>query len=276
MVRSQILTRSRAAVVLVLLAFALGLPGQSLAQTSPSTQTITVSGYGKASAPAETALIQIVVAREEYGPPRAPDPNATPGAMELEAVGPVVASLEDAQVPSEDIQVIIGSTISNYYGPGGRGVARVEVNVDSPTQERITELIDAATVGAARNGLVLSLIGVGFDVSDCAALERGAREAALADAWERGELQAELMGLSLGDPIGASDIPTNYTDAFSPYLGYYTPTQSACSPAVPIPAAGSPISTPPYDPATAAEVSVYAQVSVVFAASPNGGATPAA
>jgi uncharacterized protein YggE len=267
----------RATVTLMLLSLiALSTPGSALAQSSSPEQTITVIGYGQASAAAETALIQLVVGREDYGAPRAPNPNVKPGAEELEAVSPVVASLEAAQVPADAIQVIVSPTISNFYGPGGRGVARIEIDLDSPTQERIVELIDTAIVGAAENGLVLSLIGVSYSLSDCTTLEREARETALSDARSRGELQAELMGLVLGDPVGATDIPVNHSDAFNAYLGLYTPTQFACAPPVPPLNSGSPLSTPPFDPTAAAEVSVYAQVSIVFDASLGGDATPEA
>ncbi len=273
----KIPARTRPILTLVLMAcLLLGPAVHTLAQTSPSGATITTIGYGKASAPAETALLQMLISREDYAPLRAPDPDATPGAAELESVGPVVSSLNDVQVPSEDIEVVVGSVINTYYAPAGRGIAMVEVRIDAPTHERITELIDAATVGAARRGLMVGMIGVGYGVSDCTALEIQAREAALANAWTQGEMQAELMGLALGDPIAATDLPSPSSLANSMYYGLYSPTNSACLPALPAVASGSPITTALYDPTTAVEVSAFAQVSVTFSASPAGSATPAA
>lgn len=277
MVSPQIPTRTRAAIAFVLLAFtSLGVPADSLAQTSSPGPGITVIGYGESTAPAETAEIQLIVAQEEYGPPRAPDPNATPGVQERQAVEPVVESLQAAGIAAESIEVVVGPAISTFYGPGGRGIARVDVRVDVPTQERIVELIDAATVGAARNSQVLGLVGVGFGVSDCATLEREAREAALADAWSRAEMQAELMGLALGQPISSSDIPPTQPGHFNTYYGLYAPTQTACAPAVHVPTGGSPVTLPTFDPTLVAEVNVYAQVSVTFAAEEVGAATPEA
>jgi uncharacterized protein YggE len=276
-VSPQLLVRSRTVIAFVLLALmSLGVPAHSLAQSSLPAPVITVVGYGESTAPAETAQIQMIVAQEEYGPPRAPNPNATPGEEERLAVEPVVESLQAAGIAAESIDVIVGPAISTFYGPGGRGIARVDLQVDVPTSERIVELIDAATVGAAQNSQVLSLIGVGFGISDCATLEREARAAALADAWSRAEMQAELMGLSLGQPIASSDIPPAQSSDFNAYYGLYTAAQTACSPAAHTPTGGSPVTLPAFDPTSAAEAHVYAQVSVTFAAEEVGAATPEA
>jgi uncharacterized protein YggE len=235
---------------------------------------ITVIGYGKSSAPAETAEIQLIASEEEFGPSRAPDPDATPGAREREAVGPLVAGLMAAGVPEEDIAIVVGTVIGEFYGPGGPGVARVDITVDNPTQERIEELINAATVGAAEENLFVSPVGVGYGVADCAPLERAAREAALDDARTRAALQAELMGVQLGEPVAASDVPINFSEALSAYYGIAIPTQLACSPPAPAPTSGSPVSVPPFDPTDEAEVNVYAQVAVTFAIEAAAGATP--
>jgi uncharacterized protein len=235
---------------------------------------ITVIGYGKSSAPAETAEIQLIASQEEYLPPRAPDPDTTPGEQEREAVGPLVEELKAAGVPEEDIEIVVSAVIGGFYGPGGPGVARVDIAVDNPTQERIDELINVATVGAAEENLLVSQIGVGYGVADCAPLEREAREAAFDDARTRAELQAELMGVRLGDPVAASDVPLNFSEALSAYYGPYIPTQLACAPPAPAPTSGSPVSVPPFDPTDEAEVNVYAQVAVTFAIEAETGATP--
>ena len=234
---------------------------------------ITAIGYGKSSAPAETAEIQLVATQEESGPPRAPDPDATPGAQEREAVGPLVEALVAAGVPEADIAVVVGPVIGGFYGPGGPGVARVDVAVDNPTPERIAELIAAATVGGAEENLLLGQIGVGYGVADCAPLEREARQAAFDDARTRAALQAELMGVRLGDAVAASDVPVAFPEALSAFYGPYIPTQLACSPPAPVPTGGSPVSVPPFDPTDEAEVNVYAQVAVTFAIAAAGGAT---
>jgi uncharacterized protein len=235
---------------------------------------ITVIGYGEASAPAETAEIQLIASQEDFGPERAPDPDATPGAEERKAVGPLVAGLIAAGVPKADIAVVVGAVISEFYGPVGAGVARVDIALDNPTPERIDELINAATVGAAEENLFVSPIGVGYDVADCAPLERAARQAAFEDARTRAALQAELMGVRLGDPVAASDVPITVSEVLNAFYGIATPTQLACSPPVPVPSSGSPVSVPPYDPTAEAEVDVYAQLAVTFAIAAEPAATP--
>lgn len=275
MIRRNIPARSRAIAFIVLLLIAsLSMPVHAKAQTLPPATGITVVGYGESTAPAETALIQMVFTQEEYGPPRAPDPDATPGAQEREAVAPLVEGLQAAGVPEADIEVIVSPVVGSFYGPSGPGVARVDVQLDMPTQERILELINTAIIGAAEENLILGLIGVGYGVSDCAALEREAREAALNDARARGALQADLMGLSLGEAVAASDMPIATSEAFSAYYGQLAPTQVACGPRVPVSTGGSPVSVPLFDPTDTAEVHVYAQVAVTFAAGESTDATP--
>ncbi len=264
-------------VVIVALITTLALPAGALSQGAAQapTQGITVIGYGKSTAPAESAEIQMIATQEEFGPPRAPDPDATPGAQERESVGSMIQSLQDVGVAEEDIGVVVGPVIGAFYGPGGPGVARVDVAVDAPTQERITELINAGTVGAAEENLVLNLIGVGYAVADCAPLERDAREAAFNDARARAELQAELMGVSLGEAVAASDVPLNFSETLGAYYGGLTPTQVPCSPPAPAPTGGSPVSVPPFDPTDGAEVNVYAQVAITFETGTDAEATPA-
>ena len=178
--------RRRAATVAAVATFVFAglVPAPALAQDAVDTPArgITVIGYGKSSAPAETAELQLLATQEEFGPPRAPDPDATPGAEERESVGTLVEGLQAAGVAEEEIEIVVGTVIGGFYGPGGPGIARVDVAIADPTPERIDELIDAATVGAAEENLVLNQIGVGYGVADCAPLEREARQTALADA----------------------------------------------------------------------------------------------
>jgi uncharacterized protein YggE len=112
-------------------------------------------------------------------------------------------------------------------------------------------------------------------VADCAPLERAARETALANARTRAELQAELMGVQLGEAVAASDIPINYPASLDAYYGALTPTQLPCSPPVPVPTSGAPVSVPPFDPTDTAEVNVYAQIAVTFTIDTEAAATPA-
>lgn len=258
----------RGALIAGVLAFtgAVGPLSSAQAQQAAgaSTEGITVIGYGKSSAPAETAVIQIVASEQEFGAPRPPDPDAIPGEAERKAIRPMVDALKAAGVAENDIRVVVSLVVGLYYGPGGPGVTRVDVSVDNPTPDRIDELLSAAVVGAAEENLVVAQVGVGYGVADCAPLELEARRTALEDARTRAGIQADLLGVQLGAPVSTADTPVNYSEAFSAYYGPFSPTGVACSPPAPVPTAGSPISVPPYDPTDQAEVNVFAQMSVTF------------
>ncbi len=241
----------------------------------PPTAGITVIGYGAASAPAQSAELQMIVSRADYGPPMAPDADATPGAEQRELVASTVDALIAAGVVKDDIKLIVSSAFSGVYGPGGSTVARVDVTILDPTIERISELVDAATLGAAQERLVLGQIGVGYETADCAPLQRQAREAALADAQALGDLQAELVGVGLGEVVGTTDIPVNAAESLASYYGGFAPTTSACAPPAPTPATGATVSVPPYDPAADATVTVFAQISVTYEITRETMATPA-
>ena len=258
--------RGRVIIGALAVAVVLGAPLAARAQQASDlpVEGLTVIGYGKSSAPAESAEIQLLATYQDYGPPRAPDRNSVPGEAEREAVAPMVEALVAAGVPEEDIEIVVSAAIGVFYGPGGPGVARVDIQLDDPTQEWISELIDAGIIGAAEENLVLGQIGVAYAVADCAPLEREAREIAFADAETRADLQAEVMGVERGGVVASSDLPVA-ADALNAYYGLYVPSQLPCSPPGPAPTTGAPVSAPPFDPTDQAEVNVFVQVAVTFA-----------
>ena len=272
--------RWRATGILAVLSLVLaivGLHSSVRAQDGPGPLAagITVVGYGEASASAETADLQILVSSVNFGGPVAPNPKAVPGEAERESVGPLVEGLIAAGIPEDDIVIVVSPILSQYYGPSGPGVARVDVAVDGPTRERIDELLSAAVVGAAEENLVVGQVGVGYGVDDCAKLDREAREAAFSDAESRADRQAEVMGVSRGAALASSDVPVG-ASSFDPYFGLSS-SQAPCAPSTPDPAIGASVSFPAYDPTSEAEVSVYAQVAVTFAIDvADGEATPTA
>ncbi len=237
-------------------------------------QGITVSGFGVASVPAETADLQIIVSQTNYGPPSGLQPGATPGAEERMQSESVVTSLTDAGVAEGDIDVIVSPVLSSYYGPSGPGVARIDVSIESPTAERIAEIVDAATVGAANERLVIGQVGVSYGVTDCAPLRRRAAEAALVDVRTRAELQADIVGVELGEITGVTDVPVDPSGSWSPYYGGFFPLSIACGPAVPVLPTGASVTLAPYDPTAEAAVSVYAQIVVTYEIARGTAATP--
>ena len=296
----------RWSVVLALIGLVSLRPGSAAAQEAVPTDrpTIIVSGIGHARSTAETATIQILVGNSEgvYGPifpsaivpadaavPGASTPEAgettvgseASGAEVVPAVGPMgppsltaedlrplIQAMVEAGVKEEDVRSVTGPAASGIYGPGGPGAAFVEAEVARPTQEGVGEIVDAVTKAATDNGLLVQQLGVGYDIADCAPLEREARQAAVEDARAQAEQLAELVEVTLGDLVQVSSFPT-YGSPFP------AEDDGGCppSPEVTMIGPGGMITTPPFDPRAEAEAEVYAQVTMTFAIA-NAEGTP--
>jgi hypothetical protein len=248
-------------------------PVSAVAQTAtpiPVTGSgISVIGYGEASAPAETATLQLLVTRGDYygGPPIQPRPGDIPGAEEKREVAPIVQALVAKGVAESAITLVVSPVLgSSVYGPGGPAVARIDVAVENPDLAGLTDLVSTASSAAAEEALVLGQVGAEYDVADCAALERAAREAAIADARARAEIQADLLGVTLGDVTASSDVPPSTGLALN-YFGFPVSTNSCTPPAqsgaVAGPGLGVTVAT--FDPTAEAVVEVYAQINLTFA-----------
>lgn len=262
--------------IVVTLIFAVGLLSSSAAVAQDVTvpdSSVTVIGYGEASAPAESAIIQLSISEGNYGGPPIAEPGATPGARDREAVSGVVSALVDAGINETDIQVYVGSYIQNIGVSFGPPRAIVQFPLDAPDNARIAELVDAAAVAAADESLLIGQVGAQFEVEDCASLFSQAREAAIADARERADVQAELLGVTIGDVTGSVDLPSSGEQQYI----YYGPFGggSYCLPGASGGEDPSLYAIPPYDPSQEPEVSAYAQVQLSFAIEEVGEATPA-
>ena len=246
-------------------------PLSAIAQTATTaTPTgITVTGYGEASAPAETATLQILVTRGDYygGPPPQPRPGDVPGAEEQRLAAPIAQALIAKGIPESAVDVVVSPVLgSSAYGPGGPAVARIDVALEKPDLATVTDLVSAASVAAASESLVLGQIGAGYDVEDCAALERSARETAIADARARAAVQADLLKVNLGELIASSDVPSPTATTLN-YFGVAVPL-NGCAPAAPSVALNGPgltITVASFDPAADPEVEVYSQINLTFA-----------
>jgi len=176
--------------------------------------TVQAVGYGRASAPADRAVLQIVaMPAENYGPGPIdigpPTPNATPGDAARAAAAPVVEAIAATGVPHEAIAVVVSPALPGPFSvQDGRRSFRVDVALDGPTADRVNAAVDAAGAAMAQDNLTLVKVGLAYTVADCAAVERRAREAAMADARARAGQQADLMGAELGDASRVEDGPT--------------------------------------------------------------------
>lgn len=243
-----------------------------LAEIQPAAGTAGVPslvavGYGRASAPAETAQVQVVLGidNESFGGASfSPTPAATPGAAERGAAAPVVDAIVATGVPEVAVRVVTSPALGPRIFDGDVETFRIDVTLDAPSLEAIVGLIDAAGQAAAANDLIFWQAGVGYAVADCGPLRSAAWQAAVDDARARATAQAELLGVELGDLLVSQELATGGAPEV---LGIQTPP-GACSP---VQQQGDlfnvgtvTITVPPFDPTAEPVATAYAQVNLAF------------
>lgn len=245
------------------------------AQAADAATGLTVTGFGQASAPAETAIVQFGVGMASYGPPVSPDPEATPGAKERSQVEPILSSLADAGVPDDAITMILSPYLSDVYLPiGGPALALFRIELDTAEATRIEEIVNAATVGAAQERLIVGQVSVSYGVTDCATLQRDAREAAIANGRDRAAMAADLLDVDLGELQGARDTSWSIESMVGAF-GAAAPA-SACGPFGTEPGFSVPYSPmPAFDATAEPTVTVTAQMEMTFEIGAKPAATPA-
>lgn len=234
--RQKVLSiRLIAAALLSLAVSAPAYTAQAQAQPPAAAEpprSITVSGSGQVSVQPDLAVITIGV-----------ETNADEAGAALtqnsEQMQALLTTLEEAGVPSEDIQTqalqlfspdqqppqpapAAESAPADAQSASYRAVNLVEVTVRDLSQ--VGELIDQA-VQAGGN----QIQGIRFDISDPQAALDQARQAAWNDVRHKAEQWAELTGATLGDVLTInefqSNIPFAAEAAFAPSAGMAVPVQ---------------------------------------------------
>ena len=177
---------------------------------------ITVQGFGSAEITADAAVLEFYfggktgvepAARDSSEPGSsgsgsAPESELAPVAQQITEADlqPVVDAIVAAGVPAGDVEVIV----TPYYGDptyGGSATVRATLsNVDA-----VDAVVKAATSASIPATISFSGTNVSYTVSDCAALEKAAMEAAVKDARDRATNFAGVLGVGLGDVAGASN-----------------------------------------------------------------------
>ncbi len=261
------MTRSLLIVTILALFGSLAAVAPALAQGDGGIQAgITTTGYGEASAPAESARVEFLIVSQDAfygGPPQAPEVEATPGAMARETVAPI-ADATEANDAVESVEVVI-PLVTDFYSQAP--LARIDVTVANPDLDGLTSLVNDVTQAAAGERLLVGYVGAQFETSDCATLERDSREAALGDARSRAGIQAGLLGVSLGDVIATADLDTSGAAAL--LYGVEVASASNCDAVGSASSAGqfaSGATLPRFDPTSdSGEVEIYRQLRVTFA-----------
>lgn len=244
------------------------LPGGGGGGRSGSAQPSLVAiGYGEASAPAEFATLQILIGPSSYdgGMMIVPaEDNTEPGAVEREAVAPIVRAMQTSGVATEGIEVVVSPALeAGYFNPTGSeyGV-RLDLTVRQPTLEGLNTLVNAAGSAAMESGLGLARVGVGYALADCSALLLRAREAAIADARSSAQQQAELLGAPLGKLLLSSDVPPTTSGGVE--LDRCGPSLASQETSTPWDAPSS-VTVPTFNPTSPAEATARVQVGLTFA-----------
>jgi len=181
---------------------------------------ITVQGYGSAAITADAAILEFYFGGKATGvEPQSSRDSSEPGssgggtssepapqlAVQAQQITeadlkPVVDAIVAAGVPAADVEVIV----TPYYGDpsyGGSATVRATVrNIDS-----VDAVVQAATTASIPANISFSGTNVSYTVSDCAALEKSAMEAAVKDARDRATNFAGVLGVGLGAVAGASN-----------------------------------------------------------------------
>ncbi len=239
---------------------------------APSAQGVaaglTVQGYGRATASADSARVQFVVTQgygyyaepvpDELWPvpegevPREIAPVSPPPITEAD-LEPLVDAIKAQGVSDADIEVVIYPTGGYYYDPYGGQSARVTVTLSD--MEKVGPVVDAGTQVVNESGtLYLQNVGVLYSVDDCSALLREARRAAVEDGRENAEGLADALEVSVGDILAASEYvysPLGLSPCDPAFDTYYPQLYDYEGMA--------------YDPAMPAEVQIVSNVGLTYA-----------
>jgi uncharacterized protein YggE len=225
---------------------------------SVSNDGLTVTGYGMASAAADSAILELYFSTTSTYPKpatgsdgssssgSAPDVQSTPATTGITEADlqPVIDALVAVGIDRGDIEYIGGSYYDPYYASATLRVTVKDIG-------KLGDLMKAASDSAAGlTNVYLQGNYVSYTISDCSALEGSAMTEAAKDADTRSKALATAVSVTRGAIKGAS------SDAYSPFGG------TACSGGYVGP---YPVGGVTYTAGQPSQVQVYATVSVTYA-----------
>jgi uncharacterized protein YggE len=174
-------------------------------QPSAPANSITVNGIGRANGAPDIANVQLGVdiANSDIGQ-AVGEANQTMDA--------VVEALKGMGVADEDLQTMgFNVWTEDVYDPAtGQSTGEKRYHVSNQLQvivrdlSSIENLLDTALAAGANN-----VNGLTFSIDNTTALVKDARAKAVADAQARAEDLAAQMGVTLGDPISATEVTSS-------------------------------------------------------------------
>jgi uncharacterized protein YggE len=231
---------------------------------------LVVTGYGRASAPAETATLQLVMSPsgdQFNGGGFRPTPEASPDDGEDVVAMPIVDAIMGQEIDREAINVVVSPVYGNspFYGGAPFPGFRIDIRLTNPRGEHINALMNDIFEAARENGWYIADQGVIYTVADCAELERTARSGAIEDARRQALQQADVLDAELGEL-------TQITDAAPGESSVYRcsgPVSVAGSTTANNPFAVNPggveLTSPPYDPAASPEAIAEFRIELTYA-----------
>ncbi|MFH1086582.1 MAG: SIMPL domain-containing protein [Chloroflexota bacterium] len=184
-----------------------GLPGAAQLQANLVAATearsltgIVVTGTGTASAQPELALIHLGVETVSGEAGAAIDENTAASTATLAAIKGLGVDDKDVQTVSYNVWV------EQVTDKEGRPTGELRYHATNQLRVRLRDpKLAGKLLGAALKAGANTVNGVSFTVSDMAALERQARDLALADAKAKAEQIATGLGAKVGKLRYASD-----------------------------------------------------------------------
>ena len=179
-------------------------------EASAPSRTISVSGVGEASGVPDTASIQLGVDVQNPDPAQAlADANST-----IQQVEDVLQSsgIDPQAIQTASFQMWAQQDTTSQNGSSATGSQATDqqiyhvqdiLNVTT-SLDQAGSILDAAVAAGANN-----IGGLSFTLSDPAPLLQQARGQAIADAQQRAEQIAQLMGVTLGGPVSVSENVNN-------------------------------------------------------------------
>lgn len=182
-------------------------PGAAAQTPTAAISTVTVTAEGFATAPADTAYVQITLGKEQGFIDTAKE--QIPG-LEADTTPVDPAAVVDALVGSGVVASDITQPKPVYQGEWGPGSvvlpAILIVNVNAPTPESISAMHTLVMDTAHAEGYYVNSFNVLYAVNDCQGLRNAARADAIATARTEAEAQASAIDAPLGDILGTRDV----------------------------------------------------------------------
>lgn len=205
---------SKGLMVTVVMALMVALAPSLTAQAAPARQdgvtpdqrTVTVTGYGTAYGAPDIVTVGLGV--------EASNADILTAMNEVtQRMNQVIDVLEQQGIASEDIRTEHFSIYQDYYGGPADSGQRPEptyrvstgLNVTVRETSRVGELLSAAVEAGA------NLVNyVNFDIEDRGPLQAEARTSAVADARDRAQQLADILGLTVGEPLKVNEETETY------------------------------------------------------------------